>query len=71
MTSSGSTRLGSSSYSDASRAPWASRSLVSPASPRLALARATIDYEGAAAPDEDELSPEEVETMEEELSTVG
>ena len=31
----------------------------------------TIDYEGAAAPDEEELSPEEVETMEEELSPVG
>jgi hypothetical protein len=31
----------------------------------------TIDYEGAAAPEEDELSPVEVETMEEELSGVS
>lgn len=31
----------------------------------------TIDFEGAAAPAEHELSPEEVETMEEELITVG
>lgn len=31
----------------------------------------TIDYEGEAAPDEDELTSDEVETLEEELSPVG
>jgi hypothetical protein len=42
-----------------------------PGESAVAAGEDTIDYEGAAAPDEEELSPEEVETMEEELSPVG
>jgi hypothetical protein len=42
-----------------------------PSESTASAGESTIDYEGAAAPEEDELSPVEVETMEEELSTVG
>jgi hypothetical protein len=42
-----------------------------PGEASVASGEETIDYEGAAAPDEEELSPHEVETLEEELSPVG
>lgn len=42
-----------------------------PSESTASAGESTIDYEGAAAPEEDELSSMDVETMEEELSTVG
>lgn len=42
-----------------------------PSEATVSAGETTIDFEGAAAPAEDELSPEEVETMEEELTAVG
>ena len=42
-----------------------------PADSTVSAGQVTIDFEGAAAPPEDELSPEEVETMEEELAIAG
>lgn len=42
-----------------------------PSESTVSSGETTIDFEGAAAPTEDELSPDEVETMEEELTTVG
>ena len=42
-----------------------------PGESAVAAGEETIDYEGAAAPHEDELSPAEIESLEEGLSAVG
>jgi hypothetical protein len=42
-----------------------------PSEATVSAGEATIDFEGAAAPADGELTPEEVETMEEDLTTVG
>ena len=42
-----------------------------PAESTLSAGEKFIDFEGAAAPSDEELSPEEVETMEEDLAIVG
>jgi hypothetical protein len=42
-----------------------------PSESTVSAGKTTRDFEGESAPAEDELSPEEVETMEEELTTVG
>lgn len=42
-----------------------------PAESTVGAGQATIDFEGAAAPEDDNLSPSEMETMEEALASAG